>query len=147
MGSPSPYHEDVTARTQHSARPPQRRWRALLVLGLLVGLLGMHALGPGGASATPAHHGHPQQMGVSAMPVGTEFACHGDGAGHGGGHAQHADPTCASGAVGTGHVLPAPLPDPVGQATVPEPHGSYVTTSSDGGRAPPSLAELQLLRI
>ncbi|MGQ4722858.1 DUF6153 family protein [Streptomyces tunisiensis] len=47
----------VTARAQlHSARSPHGRWRVLLVLGLLVGLLGMHALGPGVAVAAGTHH-------------------------------------------------------------------------------------------
>jgi hypothetical protein len=70
-----------------------------------------------------------------------------DGGSCGGGHLQHADAVCASGAVSDGPVLPAPVPDPVpvvvSDGTV---HG-YAADAPDSARAPPSLAELQLLRI
>nr|WP_206440991.1 DUF6153 family protein [Streptomyces scabichelini] len=136
--------------------PPTWRWRALLVLGLLAGVLGMHALGPGGGVVAhqPSHHqpSHHQAMkmgadmrGMSAAAITDEFVCHGDG--HGG-HAQHADPSCASGAVGASYVPPAPGADPVGAAIATSDTGHrYVPDSPGGGRAPPSLAELQLLRI
>lgn len=77
---------------------------------------------------------------------GIEFLCHGDDSGTGG-HTQHADSVCASAALGTGPVLHAPLPDPVGPASPADrPNGAF-TAASEGGRAPPTLAELQLLRI
>ncbi len=121
----------------------------LLLFGLLAGLLGMHGLGPGGAvgaqgHASPAHHSHAVSGHAHAGTTGDEFVCHGDDGG--GGHAQHADATCASGAVGAGPVLPVPVLGagaPV--AAVDSPAGAF--TASEGGRAPPSLAELQLLRI
>jgi hypothetical protein len=131
----------VTSPEQQPARPPLRRWRALLVLGLLVGLLGMHALAPAGATSD---HEHARSM-TSAVMV--HDGCPGDGD-CGGGHVHHADATCASAAVGGSPALPALVPDPVA-ATVGDPAPrTYAITAPGGGRAPPpSLAELQLLRI
>nr|WP_031498107.1 DUF6153 family protein [Streptomyces bicolor] len=120
----------------------------LLLLGLLAGLFGMHALGPGDAvavSAASSHHGEARAM-TAAHPSATtdETVCHGGATG--GGHAQHGDPTCASGAVGAGPVLPALLPDPAGSAVPGDLDGRSVAAAPEGGRAPPSLAELQILR-
>jgi len=130
----------VTARAQHrDAPPPSVRWRALLVLGLLAGLLGMHGLAPGGAVH---EHSAPRQM---TAAVGVHDGCAGDDCG--GSHVQHADQTCASGALSGGPTLPALVADPVTvpvSADVPCPDAR---TAPDGARAPPSLAELQLLRI
>ncbi|GAA2250585.1 hypothetical protein GCM10010145_17560 [Streptomyces ruber] len=130
------------------ARSPLGRWRALLLLGLLAGLLGMHALGPADAVASGGHSSHhsaavPAHAGMEM--AGAAFICHGDGSG--GGHAQHADATCASGAIGAGPVLPAPMPDPVGSAPPADHLPGAFAAAPDGGRAPPTLAELQLLRI
>jgi len=70
---------------------------------------------------------------------------------HGGecqGHAKHADPTCSSASVtGAPGVMPALLLDVVGCAGVPFVVTSPGGSGPDGGRAPPSLSELQLLRI
>ncbi|MDF3142494.1 MULTISPECIES: DUF6153 family protein [unclassified Streptomyces] len=116
----------------------------LLVLGLLAGLLGMHALSPGGVVAVGAHH-FPFASAHAGMAMGSdEYVCHGDS---GNGHAEHADATCASGAVGTGPVLPAPLSDAVGTLSPADSVRGVFATAPDGGRAPPTLAELQLLRI
>ncbi|MFE0509429.1 DUF6153 family protein [Streptomyces sp. NPDC058964] len=127
---------------QPSPRPPLRRWRALLVLGLLAGLLGMHALAPGGAMGH-SEHARAAHMVVEITAVD---GCADDG--HcGGHHLRHADATCASGAVSDGPELPALVPDPV---TAPLRAGcvrSHRAKAPDGARAPPSLAELQLLRI
>ena len=116
----------------------------LLVLGLLTGLLGMHALSPGGAVAAGAHHSSFASAHAGTATGSDEYVCHGDSSG---GHAEHADATCASGAVGTGPVLPAPLPDPVGTLAPADSDRGFLATTPDGGRAPPTLAELQLLRI
>ncbi|MFF3940146.1 DUF6153 family protein [Streptomyces phaeofaciens] len=127
--------------------------RAVCVLGLLVGLLAMHGLAPG---VLLPHSAHPQarpmaDAAVSAVAsfVTSAAEAHDDcPEGHcGGGHARHADPTCASPAPDGGPVLAGPVPDP---APVPVTHGAgcaSVTDDPDGARAPPSLAELQLLRI
>ncbi|MDC0770512.1 DUF6153 family protein [Streptomyces sp. HD] len=139
----------MTARAQHhrALRLPMRGpWRVLLLLGLLAGLFAMHGLGPGNTvTAASAHHPHARTMTAAHMPATTdESVCHGGTTG--GGHAQHADPTCASGAVGAGPALPALLPDPAGGAVSGDLDGRSVAAAPEGGRAPPSLAELQILR-
>ena len=109
------------------------------MLGLLAGLLGMHALAPVGGMET---HSAARHTSVVAGPHG---GCSGDDCG--GGHLKHADQTCASAAVSGGPTLPALAPDPVtvpARADIPCPHAG---TAPDGARAPPSLAALQLLRI
>ncbi|MEV7319659.1 DUF6153 family protein [Streptomyces sp. NPDC093970] len=126
--------------------PPHRRRRALLVLGLLAGLLAMHGLAPGGGMASGAHHGHQRVQATTAMVTAYD-GCAGDD-GHGGGdHAHHADATCASGAVSGGPELPAPAPDAVSAPAAARPAGSRPAAAPEGARAPPDLAELQLLRI
>ncbi|MFF1275101.1 DUF6153 family protein [Streptomyces marokkonensis] len=135
----------MTARAQlQPARSPAGRMRVLLVLGLLAGLLGMHALSPGGVVAADAHHSSFASAHAVAATGSDEYVCHGD-SGHG--HAQHADATCAAGAVGTGPVLSAPLSDAVGTLPPADSVRGVFATAPDGGRAPPTLAELQLLRI
>ncbi|MEU5310211.1 DUF6153 family protein [Streptomyces sp. NPDC021562] len=126
-------------------RPPHRRWRALLVLGLLAGLFGMHALAPGGVVG---HHGAPgRAVPHTAVMVTAYDGCSG-GDGHcGGDHAHHADATCASGAISGGPALPAPVPDPVHVPAPDRTAASRAATAPDAARAPPDLAELQLLRI
>lgn len=124
----------------------------LLVLAVLVGLLGMHALGPGGGPGH-AEHGGPEpgrpahHTATATVASAARDDCP-DADGHcGGGRLHHADPACASGALNGGPQLPAPVPDPV---AVPAPDPcprSRTATDPEGARAPPSLAELQLLRI
>ncbi|MCX4761642.1 DUF6153 family protein [Streptomyces sp. NBC_01275] len=126
--------------------------RAVCVLGLLVGLLAMHGLAPGGLHT--AHADTPttavartaEVARTTAVAAEAHDGCSGEG--HcGGGHAQHADTTCASAALGAGPALPGlvadPVPVPVPDAVV----SSQAAAGPDGARAPPSLAELQLLRI
>ncbi|OQR61581.1 hypothetical protein B6E66_23895 [Streptomyces maremycinicus] len=126
----------------HPARPPVRRWRALLVLGLLAGLLGMHALAPGGA----VHEdGGPRHM--TAASAGAHHDCAGHGGDCDGGHLHHADPTCVAAAVSGAPDLPALVPDPVAVPLSADAIGSHAAGAPDSARAPPSLAELQLLRI
>ncbi|WP_461031706.1 DUF6153 family protein [Streptomyces mayteni] len=131
------------ASKHSSATPPTRAsagW-VLLVLGVLVGLVAMHGLSPG--TATPIAAPDSGQMAASAMGAqGGEHA-------HAGmnGHAEHADATCAAGGVSGGQPLAVPpwtpLPLDVASPSAPRPPGTQPT----GGRAPPSLSELQLLRI
>ncbi|MFF9768824.1 DUF6153 family protein [Streptomyces sp. NPDC014636] len=114
----------------------------LSVLAVLIGLLGMHALAPGGAG-----HAEHIRSGHGAVALGVMDDGPG-GDGHcGGGRLHHADPTCASGAVSDGPQLPAPglaATDAAVPSVVPRP---CAVAAPDGARAPPSLAELQLLRI
>ncbi|MFJ3668211.1 DUF6153 family protein [Streptomyces sp. NPDC090106] len=162
---------------QHPARPPRRPWWALLVLVVLAGLLGMHGLAPGGAmpdGALPGEHGRAAPMAVAVSPasaspvavsvvsapvsvpvvsvsVSVPVAHDGCGGaeGHcgGSGHAAHADSTCASGAPAGAPSLPVPVLDPVAVAVPEEAALLCAAAGTEGARAPPSLAELQLLRI
>lgn len=137
-----------------SGRPRVRAWRVVAVLGLLVGLLGMHGLAPGGAlpGARSAHaaampEAQDRPGGGQGVVLVDGDGCSGDDGHCGGGHVRHADVTCASGAVSSGPVLPALVADPR-LVVVPVRAGcAYAGAGPDGGRAPPSLAELQLLRI
>ncbi|MFG2725390.1 DUF6153 family protein [Streptomyces canus] len=127
-------------RSEHlPARPPL--WRALLVLGMLVGVLAMHGLAPGGG--LQGHEGSSSAH-MTTVAVSVDETCH-DGCGSG--HLHHADATCASGAVSGGPVLPALAPDPASTVVSDDSLCPEAVTSQDGARAPPSLAELQLLRI
>jgi len=129
----------MTDPEQLRAHPPLRR--ALLVLALLVGLLGMHALAPGGGL-----HGHEGASASAHMGAvaSVDETCH-DGCGSG--HLHHADASCVSGAVSGGPALPALAPDPAAAAVHEDALSTRAVPSRDCARAPPSLAELQLLRI
>lgn len=129
----------------------------LLVLAVLTGLVAMHGLGPGAVpAASPiaatAHHapaeGHAAAAGAAASACHEGCAHAGEPAdGESGGHAQHADTTCAAAGIAGSPVLPAPavLPGTVdAQAVIAHGIAPDATTC---GRAPPSLSELQLLRI
>lgn len=129
----------------------------LLVLAVLTGLVAMHGLGPGAVpaashTAATAHRapagGHDAAAGAAA-PAGHDGCAHaGDPAdGGSGGHAQHADATCAAAGTAGSPVLPVPalLPVALGAQAVIA-HG-ILPDAAACGRAPPSLSELQLLRI
>ncbi|WP_406478334.1 DUF6153 family protein [Streptomyces platensis] len=125
------------------SRAAARRWRVWCVLGLLAGLLGMHGLGSAVSASSPASP-HEHRMTVVAT---VRAHCPGDGDCGGTGHVHHADSACASAAL---HGPPAPpaltpsLDCPVQPAAAA---GVGAPGKRDGGRAPPDLAELQLLRI
>ncbi|MFJ2890126.1 DUF6153 family protein [Streptomyces sp. NPDC087305] len=136
------------ARSEQPVGPhrPVRSY-GLLVAALLIGLLGMHGLGPV-PLAEPAP-GHATVASAVAMgeKASTSDACD-HGSGDCGGHMAHADATCASASVGgTPAVVPVLQPDVAVCAEVPDGRTSGAGGGPDGGRAPPSLAELQLLRI
>ncbi|MFJ7297476.1 DUF6153 family protein [Streptomyces collinus] len=135
----------MNSPAQRAQRPALRRWHVLCVLGLLAGLLGMHGLAPGGGLSQRAHvmQGHQALTAPASVPtthVMPYLHC-------ADGHVRHADATCASAAVGGGPVLPPLVPDPVPVAVGESAVRAYAVVDSDGARAPPSLAELQLLRI
>ncbi|MFG2573033.1 DUF6153 family protein [Streptomyces sp. NPDC048481] len=147
------------------AAPPAagRRWRwGLLAFAVLAGLLAMHALAPGGVghghpgSRTAAGHAVAQNAAVeqtaalavnAAGTVGVHDDCAGDGGDCGGGHLHHADATCAAAAVSGAPALPALVPDPVAGRAPAAPLRPRADGAPDGARAPPTQAELQLLRI
>ena len=56
-----PYDDLVTSSTETSRRPVGRLF-VLLVMAVLAGVLGMHALGPGGAPTAPSDAGHGMVM-------------------------------------------------------------------------------------
>lgn len=141
------YDEPMTSAECPTSRRPVGRGFVLLVLAVLAGVLAMHGLG---SKPMPAAASHPGQ-GRHAVAVPHEEATHqADGnCSHSAGgseHLDHADATCAAAGVGSPYAPPpliaamdAPLPAAVLLGVVP--------ASAEGGRAPPDLSELQLLRI
>lgn len=132
-------------------RRPAGRGLVLLVLAVLIGVLGMHGLGPGAvpmkASAGAGSHG----AAMAAEAPGHEMAGDCSHAAGGAGHApaaHHADATCAATGIGVAYAPPA-LTSALGLApavvVVALPSGA--PGAPENGRAPPDLAELQLLRI
>jgi len=139
-------YDEVVTRLGQLARPQSPlRFGGLLVCALLLGLLGMHGLGP----VPEADAGHDRTATAAPMRVMASMPdqCdHGEGGCTG--HAEHADPMCASASVaGSPVVVPVLLPDVVACAGVPTASTPPTGSGPDGGRAPPSLSELQLLRI
>ncbi|WP_336320350.1 DUF6153 family protein [Streptomyces lavendofoliae] len=129
-------------RHPRRVRPPAYR-KALLILAVLAGVLAMHGLTPG--TAAPAHTGGHAHAGPAAHVTGD--ACdHVDAGRDGAGHARHADSTCAAAGVSGAPAQPT-LPAgtvPVAGGTAPHARPAAATAP---GRAPPDLAQLQLLRI
>ncbi|BDM73647.1 hypothetical protein HEK616_71340 [Streptomyces nigrescens] len=154
---------------EHASAPqPRLRLKALLVLTVLAGLLGMHGLANTGtlpatsSSSHAAHHLRPAMATAAPAPApapgsasrehGQHACCPGrddgaDGSGGGTGHAHHADPTCASGALPGAVVLPALPASLTGTADRAVPLAGRLADGTTGARAPPSLAQLQVLRI
>lgn len=129
------------------------RVHVLLVLAVLAGIVAMHGLGPvpaaPGAVSAGAHHR--AAVAVEAPAHGHEAAkcdcAHADDHSRGaGGHAEHADETCAAGGTSAAPVLPSLAPS--GALAPPATNAPAAVFAADsGGRAPPTLSELQLLRI
>jgi hypothetical protein len=119
----------------------------LLLAALLLGLLAMHGLGP--VPVPDPAPGHTAMTTTVAMgeEASTPDPCDHD-SGDCGSHMAHADATCASASVaGAPAVVPVLLPDVAACAELPDGRTSVTGGGPDGGRAPPSLSELQLLRI
>jgi hypothetical protein len=116
----------------------------LLVLTVLTGVLGMHGLTPGAAAAGQAGAGHEMAVVTAEGVPHADGACaHTDG---GSGHPAHADGACA--AAGTASAY---TPPPLASAGLGVFAACCATAAAGavphGGRAPPDLSELQLLRI
>ncbi|MFC9184510.1 DUF6153 family protein [Streptomyces globisporus] len=133
----------MSCAVQSPSRRLAGRGFVLLVLVVLAGLLAMHGLGPaparaaavsGGHGALTVHEGSVQAAGDRAHAAG------------GAGHAQHADVTCAAAGVGAPYAPPPPASAP-GVPTAAQVLFTSASGAPGGGRAPPDLAELQLLRI
>ncbi|GAA0913363.1 DUF6153 family protein [Streptomyces thermoalcalitolerans] len=133
----------MTSAAQPTSRPARCGF-LLLMLAVLAGLLGMHALGPTGGLSPRAHPGHGVVMAHTADVFVVSENC--SPASDGAVHLTHADGTCAAPGVGSSYSPPAltvALTDTPAASTLsgsmPEPSAST--------RAPPDLSELQLLRI
>lgn len=143
------------ASSRRSYRPLGARACVLLVLAVLTGLVAMHGLGP--AAPMPQHEramssvsNHGAEMtgpGQQAMHA-ADSACHPSAYGHDGGrgHLEHADATCVATGISGGPALDALAPSGVAGADSPTDHGVRDGASATE-RAPPSLSQLQLLRI
>jgi hypothetical protein len=134
-------------RVEQVPRPqPVLRLCALLVFGLFMGIVGMHCLGSMSAAAPMPTSALSVDQGHTAVDTAAPDACPHDLGGCEG-HAEHADATCAASAVPGPPAPPALLP--ALECSVDESGVRLVSVQEavGGGRAPPSLAELQLLRI
>jgi len=136
-------------RIRHPALSPPGHGRAVLVLLVLAGVLAMHAFAFG--SSVPAPMG--TAPGHSAVAVHDQTMGHADSecphpcGGGSGGHLDHADPTCTADGLATTYTPPTPAAAGVGTVS-----GAAVVLGRPGPaavacRAPPDLAQLQLLRI
>ncbi|MFD9744797.1 DUF6153 family protein [[Kitasatospora] papulosa] len=132
-----------------AVQPPSRRTAGpgfvLLVLAVLAGVLAMHGLGPAPASVEGAAAGSGHGV-VMTHERTVEVAGHCAYATGGSGHVHHADALCVAAGVGSPYAPPplASVPGVLRALPVLLPGASG---SPEGGRAPPDLAELQLLRI
>ncbi|MFB7170224.1 DUF6153 family protein [Streptomyces sp. NPDC056254] len=136
-----------------STRPPVNRRPSVsgaalrvLVLAVLAGILGMHALGPAPARAAlppEAHHAMAADHGAPAGGRTAGDCSHPDG---GSGHSGHADATCAAAGIASGYTPPALAESPAGASAVSS-SAPAAPPAAAVPRAPPDLAELQLLRI
>ncbi|MFF0541058.1 DUF6153 family protein [Streptomyces coelicoflavus] len=137
----------MTSRTGSSRRPDGRLF-VLLVMAVLAGVLGMHALGPGGVPSPPMGGGHDMVMTVATdadadAAHATEGCSHTDGVPN---HLDHADGTCAAAGIGSAYAPPALTSALTHEPPVAVP-AAAAAASAESGRAPPDLSELQLLRI
>ncbi|GAA2433424.1 DUF6153 family protein [Streptomyces macrosporus] len=123
------------------------RW-VLSVLAVLTGLLAMHGPATAGLPDVRSAGGH--AMPVSAMAPGDPDGSGGGECAHAphgaDGHPHHADPTCAAAGTSGAPILPALSPT-AAAPTAPASAVRRVPAGEFGVRAPPSLSELQLLRI
>lgn len=136
----------MSSTMQPSSRRPAGRGFVLLVLAVLAGVLAMHGLGPGPAPtmSPAAASGHAMVMAHEEAVQQVTGACsHTDG---GTGHADHADATCAAAGVSASYA-PSALAAALDVAPVPMALPGCAAGTPEVGRAPPDLAELQLLRI
>ncbi|MGW3356192.1 DUF6153 family protein [Streptomyces bungoensis] len=126
------------------------RW-TWLVLALVAGVLGMHALTPAGM---PAAGRHDMTMAVEspghhpARAQGAGRDCrHLSESDDGGMVMDHAGGTCAAGGTSTSYLPPALTPAPTARVEPAATARSGPAAGTVDGRAPPDLSELQLLRI
>ncbi|MBW1596175.1 DUF6153 family protein [Streptomyces sp. JJ38] len=132
--------------TSHRRPPrlPAARVAALLVLAVLGCVLGMHGPQPPGVGSVPCAASAPHPTLESPAPgVGAHAGEPHEG---GSGHSEQARQSCeAAPGPNAVPVPPAPAPAP---PRVPPPSGPATPgTETAGERSPPSLAQLQILRV
>ncbi|MFD3517412.1 DUF6153 family protein [Streptomyces sp. NPDC058657] len=147
----------MDGQRQRAMKPFGLRSYLLLVLAVLTGVVAMHGLGPGTAApagvhaAATSHHASVadhQNATPSDAPCQNGCAHAGDPADGGrGGHAEHADAACAAAGTAGAPVVPAPAVLPGHAGTRQVSAATVIPGATACGRAPPSLSELQLLRI
>ncbi|WP_326586577.1 DUF6153 family protein [Streptomyces sp. NBC_01294] len=141
----------MTGREPRTAPRVLMRLTKMLVLALTVGLLGMHALGPAAALPSPVTVEHTSHHPPTAH-AGPHYLCPDDDH-NTGRHISHADTMCASASLPSAPDITAPDKVPItgaeheADAVAPVPNLLSAAYKAVGKRAPPSLAELQLLRI
>lgn len=145
------YDDPVTTAVQPNGSRPAGRRFTLLVMVLLAGILGMHALTPSPATTGHATTGHVATGHAAAMGTGHESAVAAPGANcshtaGSSGHLDHADATCAATGTSSAYAPPSLTPAAVAPDSAASIAGA-VPGGAVSGRAPPDLAELQLLRI
>jgi hypothetical protein len=124
----------------------------LLILAVLAGVVAMHGLGPvasavsTGTVAAGTHQAAAAEAHAQADGTDECDCSHADDHGRGGGHTEHADQTCAAGGTSAAPVLPSLAPSGVVAPPAAAPPTAALALTQDG-RAPPSLSDLQLLRI
>ncbi|WP_346158768.1 DUF6153 family protein [Streptomyces roseiscleroticus] len=135
-------------RTGSQARPARWVW---LVLAVVAGVLGMHALSPAGM---PAAGRHDMTMSVqlpghhsTLAPDAGDGCRHMSDTGSGGMVMDHAAGTCAADGISTAYVPPALLPALAARLAPAAAACRGPAARTADGRAPPDLSELQLLRI
>nr|WP_129260381.1 DUF6153 family protein [Streptomyces sp. M3] len=132
----------MTSSTHHPSHRPAGRWLVLLVMTVLAGVLGMHALAPGGVPAEHAEARHDMVRTVEAPHSGDGWSH----AHHEPGHLNHADGTCSATGVGSPYAPPALTAAVVDAPSAPS-FSESAPASAQASRAPPDLSQLQLLRI
>ncbi|MGW0749887.1 DUF6153 family protein [Streptomyces sp. NPDC002587] len=142
---------DHEPRRQSQSRPVPRL-ALLLVLGLVIGLLGMHGLGTAAAlSSTGATEQHLFRHAAAAQ-TDPRHPCPDDEDQGPVRDAGHADQMCASAALPGSPGISAPDTAPLtgvpsGSDHAPAALSLALAYEPAGGRAPPLLAGLQILRI
>ncbi|MFD3483942.1 DUF6153 family protein [Streptomyces sp. NPDC058665] len=133
----------MTARGLSHNRPAGRLY-ALLVLAVLAGVLGMHALPVSPLPTAHADRGHTMDVAHAQNESAAAGQCaHTAG---GTGHLDHADQTCAATGVGSSYTPPA-LSAAFTDVPAAAAWSDSVPESAASSRAPPDLSQLQLLRI
>ncbi|MFJ8072384.1 DUF6153 family protein [Streptomyces sp. NPDC096176] len=134
----------MTFAAPPTSRRPAGRGFVLLVLAVLAGVLGMHALGPSPVPAAQAGVDHAMVMAYAqGVSVEAGDCSHTSG---GSDHLDHADGNCAATGVGSSYTPPVLNHGFTDAPAAVELLGG-AQESAVSTRAPPDLSELQLLRI